>query len=300
VNSGVRRSTGRAPDLVGDRRQAGQERARRRQRLDALLQRGRRTGDRLAQRARFARQALEGVGHAGEAARERVRQGREHAGDVGGLVEQPHEARVGVRQRAHHRRQVAEQLRRGAERAADRLAAAGQPAAEVVEVAVDVLARRLVEDREEVVELGADGVRAGGDRGALGQRLAGLAAHELDVLQAERRARADADGRVGRDRRRGLVEAQRQLRAPVAAGNRLDLRHLADAEAALADLVADDEAGGVGRVDLHLEGRHERQSAVGLVGEQHRDEDDEHGDRPDEDGVGRDGWRAAASHGPSR
>ena len=179
-----------------------------------VLQRARRARDRVAQRLRIARQRLERVGHAGEAARERVRQRREHAGDVGGLVEQPLEARVGVGERAHHRRQVAEQLRRGAERAVDRRAAARERGAEVVEVAVDVVARGLVEDREEVVELGADGVRARRDRRALGQR-----PRRTCRARARRTsARAPSAGGSARCCRAG--SASRTCRASASAGRR--------------------------------------------------------------------------------
>ena len=88
--------------------------------------------------------------------------------------------------------------------------------------------------------------------------------------------------------------------APVLRADRLDLRDLTDAEAALANLVSDDEPGGVRRVDLELERRHERQPLVGAVGEQHRDDDDEHRQRSDDERARRARSAAAASHGPSR
>ena len=79
-----------------------------------------------------------------------------------------------------------------------------------------------------------------------------------------------------------------------------DPRDLPDAEAALADLVADDEARGVRHVDADLLDRDERQPAVGLVGEQHGGDEHEHRDGADEDRVRGDRARAAAGHGPRR
>ena len=224
--------------------------------------------------------------------------GRDDSGGVAGLADESGELRLRVGEGPHDRRQVAEQLGQGVERAVDRRAAAGERGAEVVEVALDVLARRRVEDREEVVELGADGVRAHADRLAVRQRPRRAAAHEVDVLQAERRARADLDRRVGGDRRRGRVEVQRELRRPARARHGRDARDLADPEAALADLVADHEACRVRHVDADLLDRDEGQSAVGLVGEQHRGDEHEHRDGPDEDRIRRDG--TLTPHGPRR
>jgi hypothetical protein len=116
------------------------------------------------------------------------------------------QAGVGVRQRGHDRRQVGDELGQRRERAVDGVAASGERLPEVVEVAVDVVAGLFVERREEVVELGSDGARAGADRRPVGKFPGGHPLDELDVLQAERRARADLDRRVGRDRRRGRVE----------------------------------------------------------------------------------------------
>ena len=59
---------------------------------------------------------------------------------------------------------------------------------------------------------GADDVALDAMTASSGNCPARAAAHELDVLQPERRARADPDARVGGDRRRGLVELERQLR----------------------------------------------------------------------------------------
>jgi hypothetical protein len=77
-----------------------------------------------------------------------------------------------------------------------------------------------------------------------------------------------------------------------------DLRDGADAMAALADLVALDQARPVGQLDLDVIGRDERQPVVGVVGQEHRDDRHEDGDAADEDRVGGDRGVAAAVHLP--
>ncbi len=91
-------------------------------------------------------------------------------------------------------------------------------------------------------------------------------------------------------------ELERQLGADVAVleGDRAQRRDEADAVPALEHVVADHQVGAVGDVDLELAGGHERQAAVGVVGEEDRHQDDEHGHRADQDRVGEGGLLAAA------
>jgi len=127
---------------------------------------------------------------------------------------------------------------------------------------------------------------------------------ELDVLQAERRARPDGHLRIGGDGAELAVELQRQLRADPAAGqrDRLHPRDDADAEAARADLVAGDEVRAVREVDLELRRGHERQARVRVVREEDGDDDHEHGHGADEHRARNDGGAVAAdrAHGLRR
>ena len=121
---------------------------------------------------------------------------------------------------------------------------------------------------------------------------------ELDVLQAERRARAHEDVRVLGQRldRRLELHPQQRGDAAVLVALRRDLVDHADAGAADAHVVALDEVRGVGHLGLELVGRHERQAVVRVVGQEHGDDDDEHRRGADQHGVGRHrGCRAGPS-----
>ena len=144
--------------------------------------------------------------------------------------------------------------------------------------------------RQHVLELDRHARLLGGQRRPVGEGLLRLAADDLDVLEAEGRARADDDLRVDRERALLLVELELEVRADRAVGlrGRRDVLDDADAEAALADLVALDELGAVLDVHVELAGGHERQAVVRVVGEEHRDDDHEDRDGPDEHGVGGD------------
>ncbi len=108
----------------------------------------------------------------------------------------------------HHRRERAEERAEGRDRAVDRLAAAGESVAEALGGGLDRRPRVAVEGREQVLVL----ERLGGPlRAGSWRRLPGSparAGRELDVLQAERRARAHAQGRVDGQRLDLLVELQ--------------------------------------------------------------------------------------------
>jgi hypothetical protein len=222
----------------------------------------------------------------------------------GGLAEAAEEAReVGALRREvlHHRLEVAQQAGQHAERLVDRLAAAGERGAELVEVLALRGARRLVERGEHLVDLDRLGGRPRGrDRRSGREAGAGVALRDLDVLQAERRARADDDRGVPRQRLDRRLELEAQLRVGGAVGPALreDLVDDADARAADPDLVAPHEVLRVGDVRAQVVGRDERQPVVRVVGEEHGDDDDERRRRADEHGVRRDRCRALPPHAP--
>ncbi len=184
--------------------------------------------------------------------------------------------------------------------------AAGEAGAVAVERVARADARLVVEHVEEVVDLHDLGPRlADRHRGARGE--AGLAApgHDLEVLEAERRARPHEHGGVGGQRLDLLVQLQRDLGVggAVRPAHRLDLRHLAHARAADAHVEALDQLGGVRQVGLQVVGGHERQAGVRVVGEEDRDDRDQHGHRAHQHGAGgQRGARAARAHlsAPSR
>jgi hypothetical protein len=140
-----------------------------------------------------------------------------------------------------------------------------------------------------------------GHRRAVLEHLPAVALGQLDVLEAQRGARPDHHARVLRHAAELLVELERELGAgrPVAQLDRVDLRDDAHAVAARAHLVALDEVRAVGQLDLQRRGGHERQAVVRVVREEDRHDRHEHGDGPDEHGVGEDGV-AGAPHGESR
>ncbi len=139
--------------------------------------------------------------------------------------------------------------------------------------------------------------RRHGHRAAGREAVVGLPAGDLDVLEAEQRLRADDDRGVLGQRLDGLVELELQAGddRPVLAGDGRDRGDRADPGAADAHLVAAHEVRRVGDVDVDLVGRDERQAAVGVVGEEHRDGDHEDRDRADQDGV-REGAGSGAPH----
>ena len=179
---------------------------------------------------------------------------------------------------------------------ADRLVEVGAAAVEGVAEADEVVARRLARRRVEHARAPgrarpgcASGAR---ERRAVGERAARDAAVELDVLQAERRARPDASRASRPGRRRACWSSFSVSCAPTlppGSATGLHRRDDADAEAARAHLVARDEVRAVGEVDLELRRRHERQARVRVVGEEDGDDDHEHRHRADEHGVRDDG-----------
>ena len=180
------------------------------------------------------------------------------------------------------------------------LAAAGERVAELGQVDLDRGAGGVVEGVEDLVDLD----RLGGGR-AERHRVAGLeallggAALDLQVLEAQGRARAHDHGRVDRQRVEVLVQLHVDLgvdRAVLRVLDRLDGLDRADADAADADLVAGDQRVGVGHLGRELVGGDEGQALVRLVGEEDRDGDDEHGDGADQGRAGGEAARAPAPH----
>jgi len=143
------------------------------------------------------------------------------ANDPGGVAELAEEAvEVGLRigEGGHHRLQRAQQRRQLLQRAADVAPAARERVAEALEVALRCLARRLVEHRVDLVELGRERGLRRGDRVAVAQRVLARALRQLDVLEAEGRAGADPQRRVARNPAMVLDELERQLGAARAVG----------------------------------------------------------------------------------
>jgi len=278
-----------------------QERALDPQRLRPDAQGLGRARDRLLERLGIARERLEGVGRVGEAPGELLGHRRGRARAVLQLVDEPGQLRPRLGQDGGDVAQRGEERREPGEGPVQGRAARGQPGPELGQVALGVRARVLVEDVEEVLQLGRDPVLGHRHRRAVGQRAPVLAAAQLDVAQAERGARPDADRGVDRHVARGLVDLQRQLRAdaPVAQLHRLDPVDHADPVAALAHLVADHQLGRVVGAHLELRGGDERQPGVGVVGQEDRDDADEARHRADEHGVAEDPCRRAP-HGPNR
>ena len=135
------------------------------------------------------------------------------------------DARLRVGDVAHHALEPGQQRLQGADRLVEVRAAAGQRVAELDQVGLDVLLGRLVEGAEQLVELDRLGRRRRQrQRRARREALIGGAAVDLQVLEAERRARPDDHRRVHRQRIDGLVELQGQRCGdrPVVLGDRLD------------------------------------------------------------------------------
>ena len=103
--------------------------------------------------------------------------------------------------------EVAEQPRRLLDRAPDGGAAAGERVAEALQVLLAGAAGLLVEDLEDLVEVDVDLGLLERDRVAVAERRLRVALGQLEVLEAERGARADAPARVLGDLRRSPCRA---------------------------------------------------------------------------------------------
>ena len=103
--------------------------------------------------------------------------------------------------------EVVEELRQLVDRHVEVLAAAGERVAEPDQVVLRGLPGLGVEELVEVVELDRHRRLRERDRVAVAERLLGLALRDLDVLQAERRARPDRGRRVDRHGRRSSCRA---------------------------------------------------------------------------------------------
>jgi hypothetical protein len=231
---------------------------------------------------------------------------RSHLG--GGATELAEEVRkVGLRcgQVRHHRRQVDEERVQPLDRRVDRRPAAGERVAEALRGHASRRSGVAVERRQHVLDLQRLGRVAQLDRRPGPELAVALAGDQLDVLEAERRARAHPQLGVGGKRLDGLVElhvdtGRRRLLAAHGLDGRPDLVDHADAEAADAHLVALHELGARRQLCLDVVGRHEGQAGVGVVGQEHGHDRHQQGHRPDEHGAGGDGGCRAAAHGASR
>src|SRR5439155_6074178 len=176
----------------------------------------------------------------------------------------------------------------------------GQAGSELERRALNRRAGLGVEGVDHLVELHAPPRVDERELPALVQRAAVPARNELEVLEPERRSRADRELGVVAQRLDGLVELQRdhgvrRVRADLA-GDAVDRPY---ALAADANLVALDEARGVRHLGLDVVGRDERQARVRVVGEEHRDDRDQHGHGADQDRRARDAWLRTSAHGGS-
>ena len=289
------RSSAVAPrEVLGEGGQLAQEGALDLERRDRRVHRRRLLLDELLERLGVAPDGLPGVGHGREQARVGLGDRGDHPRGVAELLEEARKVGAGGGEVARDRLEVAEQARRLLDRAPDGGAAAGERVAKALQVQLARAACLRVEHLEDLVEvdvgpgpLERNGVAVleRGLRAALGQ---------LEVLEAERRTRADPPPRVLGDVADRLVELERELGADAALGelHRLHVADHADAEAAGADLVALDQVLAVGEAHLQRRGGHERQPVVRVVGEEDRDDHHEHGHRAHEHGVG--------EHGDSR
>ena len=129
---------------------------------------------------------------------------------------------------------------------------------------------------------------------------------QLDVLQAERRARSDDHLGVGRRAARRPCRGSCRRRRPTgwsppsSTVRGVISSTVPDPEAAHADLVPDHQVGPRRELRLQVVGGHERQALVRVVGEEDRHHDDQHRDRADQHRARDDGGCSATGHGPRR
>jgi hypothetical protein len=238
---------------------------------------------------RVARERLEGRAHVLEELRVRLRDRRDLSGEAAQLDEQPVEPHGRVRERAEDRFGVGQEGDEVVDDLVDRDAAPGKRGTEALERGALVVARLLVERAEEILELDRLGRVLERDRVA-GRVALGLGAErELDVLEAERRARPDLHERVDGQRLDVLVELHVDHRDRVArllVDPRPDLLDEPDAAAADLHVVAVHEVRAARELGRHVVRRHERKTLVCVVGQEDRNDRDQHRDGPDEDGAG--------------
>src|ERR1044072_5490583 len=227
-------------------------------------------------------------------------------GGVGGSRGGPKAGEVGTRggERAQHRHAAFGQPAQLTEGGIELGPAAGKGGAETGLVALDRLPRRLVEHVEELVDVDRFGPRRGGWDGVAGGEAARrVAGDDLQVLEAQRRLRADDHPRVDRQRFGALVESQLELGfdGPVFLLHRRHRAHDADPGTADPHLVAANQRVGVGHAGGEVVSGDEGQAVVGVVGEKDGDDHDQHGDRADDGRAARNSLYAAGFlHGARR
>ena len=123
---------------------------------------------------------------------------------------------------------------------------------------------------------------------------------DREVLLPDRALQPDRERRVDRQRPDAPVELEPEHRDRLPVRRPLGLHAVdePDERAAHVDLGAVGELAGVG--DLHVQrvAGHERQAVVGVVGQEHRDDHHEHGQRADQDRVAEAAAVATGVHPP--
>ena len=148
-----------------------------------------------------------------------------------------------------------------------------------------------VEHREHLVEVDGGAGLAHRDGGAVGERALRMTQSDRQVLLPDRALQPDRERRVDGQPPDAPVELEREQRDRLAVRRPggLDAVDEPDQRAAHVHLGAVGQLVGVG--DLHVQrvAGHERQPVVGVVGQEHRDDHREHGQRADQDRASRAG-----------
>ncbi len=158
------------------------------------------------------------------------------------------------------------------------------------------------EHRQDLVEVDRGPRLADRHGGAVGESASRVAGRDLEVLESDRSLQPDREPGVDRQRLDALIHAQVQLRdrAPAREPLRGHARDDADQRPADPHVRAVRQLARVGDLDVELVARHERQAVGRVVGERHRDDRHQHGQRADQDRAAGDArGRAAAPHLPA-
>ena len=215
--------------------------------------------------------------------------------------EAPQLSRVG-RQQLGHRLKRVEQPREPGDRVVEVRAAAGERVAEPGQVGLRGVARRLVEDLVDVVELHRDvGLASGIVSPSLRWSFERPRTNSMYFRPSAERGRTLMVVSTGTSPT-FLSSLSLSSAAAVPLGSVIGFRSSTTPMRKPPSRTSLPLTRLAPFVDLHVElpGRDEGQAVVGVVGEEDRDDHDERGDRPDEHGVGDDRLVAAASHGARR
>ena len=157
---------------------------------------------------------------------------------------------------------------------------------------------RAREHLEDVVDLDGQLRLRHRDRCSGPERLLGVPALDLEVLEAERGYRAHEVGRVRRQRLDRLVElhVDDRVQGAVARLRGADAADVPDPGPADQHAVGRDQPGGVRNFDIQVVGRDEREPVVGVVREVDGDHEDQDRDRADQDRVAERFLSASSGH----